>query len=573
MEKKMNNTNIILLLLNTIKGKKGWIIFSTIVLVVIAAIIPSISEIDRDIYSFYGVIGIMSIIVVLFFNCINDLSFLHEDNKFSYYKSKPILLKTQIFIHMISNLIFMAYLFIILFIIFLFYPNNDMLYLFKMIIPFTSILIMVTTLSSIITGNSFIAAIMSIFNMLLPIIIYLIVTFMLSVAGDIVYGFGPQIIINQFSNFYRLDYIYFANIDDPINITYISIFLIMILSIFSIITQVIKRRKNEDIGKFIIFSGYRNLVAVISCMIVPMVLSNLYILTDNISMKVLTCIILSALSYYLIVAFFEKSFKIPVKSLFMFAKFMVLIISFSSIAVGVSYKNFEFIPEIEDIEFAGISGYYKIFEDNNKQFNGNIYKEKANIEYIKNIHKIFIDEKDLYKKELNTNASSYNDVYIYYKLKNGNNIIRKYRYMEYKDFEDNINIYTYKLVNSDESKSQLFKWIVDEKMYNLLECEINGEYDVFLVTNEDKYLLRENLIKDLKNIEITGTSLWDSIFYNEYFNKNRSVKYTIYFSSTKDKISIDNENLESYSLIYKQMDITDEFKNTINYIDSLVKKY
>lgn len=54
----------------------------------------------------YIVLGIIEAFIIIFINCLIDNSFLHNDSKLAYYKSKPVSINTQIVVNTSVNIFF-----------------------------------------------------------------------------------------------------------------------------------------------------------------------------------------------------------------------------------------------------------------------------------------------------------------------------------------------------------------------------------------------------------------------------------------------------------------------------------
>ena len=167
------------LFINSLKGKKNWFFLSTVIIFVTTLLIPYILKAEEE---FFILFGIVETFVIVFLNCLTDNSFLHNDSKLAYYKSKPVSFREQISINIASNIVFTGFLLVLIALSVVFQGlDYEIFESFKIIIPWLAAGIFLVSLSSILTGNTLMAGAMTIFNFCLPFIIYLIILFVISI--------------------------------------------------------------------------------------------------------------------------------------------------------------------------------------------------------------------------------------------------------------------------------------------------------------------------------------------------------------------------------------------------------
>ena len=210
MEKK---NNFMPMLLYSIKEKRNWVLLSTVIIFLTTLVIPYILRADEETFIMFGIVELF---ILVFINCLVDNSFLHNESKLAYYRSKPVPLRNQIIINIATNAVFMVYLLVLIVLSVVFQGlNPEILEVFKMLIPWLLAIILLSSLSSILSGNTLMAGAMTIFNFCLPLIILLVTMFVFTILENIVIGFSADVLNDYFiDNVYRLDYLYLKrNID------------------------------------------------------------------------------------------------------------------------------------------------------------------------------------------------------------------------------------------------------------------------------------------------------------------------------------------------------------------------
>lgn len=581
MEQKRNNI-FMPLLFNNLKSKKNWFFLSTVIIFVTTLLIPYILGSDGEFFIFFGIVEVF---ILAFINCLVDNSFLHNDSKLAYYKSKPATFREQISINIIVNLVFAAYM-LLLIVLSVVFQNLDyrILESFKFLIPWLSAGIFLVSLSSILAGNTLVAGIMTIFNFALPGIIFLILQFMFSILENIVPGFSANVLMDYFvSSFYKLEYIYFVEYSErAVDFIYFLLLGIILTGITLLIFKMLKRRKNENTGNLIAFDGYKYFVSVLACLIVPAFFS---VISSgrNILNEIIVSLLMAALTYYIIIAVMEKSFKISRLSIKVFISSMVVFVALTggTVAIANQYKNA--VPDAQDVNIAYIGNNSWIYNDIDRyietegkvsneiseedisqikeRFNVVLFNDKKNIETIINLHKeVLLDQNYSYGEYYSQ------DLMIVYYMNDGSRIIRDYKINSDNDARNiKKDEFASELLNSQEFKINKYYYLYDEDFLNNNDYSINiqlrndgKEIDPEKSINIDK--IRPYLIKDIEeghyNIENAFMALRN---YNyEPFMEYKEMGYFLEIN-----IRDNNDNTKD---TYQIIQINEGFENTREFL-------
>lgn len=510
MEQKRNNI-FMPLLFNNLKAKKNWFFLSIVIIFITTLLIPYILGSDAE---FFIMFGIFEVFVLVFINCLVDNSFLHNDSKLAYYKSKPATFTEQISVNIIINLIFAAFL-LGLIVLSVMFQRLDyrILESFKMIIPWLSAGIFLAALSSILSGNTLVAGVMTVFNFALPGIIFLIIQFMFSILENLVPGFSANVLMDMFiEKFYKLDYIYFIVYSEKsVNVVYFLLLAAILTFIMLLIFKMLKRRKNENTGNFIAFDGFKYFVSVLACLIVPALFS-VVSYSGNLTNEIIVSLLMAALTYYIIIAVIEKSFRISRLSLKVFIVSMTIFIAATGVTIVFANQYKNVVPKAEDVKMVYIGNNRWIYneinnyienEDNEelsefiKRNNVILFKDKENIETIRELHRELISNQNY-----DTGDYYINSVVIVYYMNDGSYIIRDYKINkddENNEVKDEI---ASRLFNSKEFKENRFYYLYDEKYYSSNDYDFNirlrhDARDEDLSYSVDFNEIRPYLIKDI----------------------------------------------------------------------------
>lgn len=588
---KLKNTmprNFKNLLWNSLREKRNWFVLSAVILAVTVIIIPLLME--RDVSEENIVIGIVEVFIIVFINILLDLSYLHNYRKFTYYQSKPITNMQMIDIVIVSNLIFAMFFMSILYVISAMF-GFDLLSLFVVPIAWMVIGIFLAPLSSLLAGNIVIAGIATIFNFAIPVSLLGVIYFGVSIVENIALGFSADIIMEKLiDTFYRIDYLYFIKLVDEPNWLIFSVLLFTICFIlYFITTKLSVGRKNERIGDQIVFTGYKNFVALIVTTLIPLAFSSALYNNDYVA-KLISFVILGSITFYVTIAIFEKSFIIDKSAFKLLAAFMALFILFISIT-GVVVRRYEsYIPESEEIVAAFINGSDYIYIDDKRDIDGisdldleiakkydqiNIFTSKESIEAIRSIQKSVIE---------NQKYRNYGEVHIVYFLKNGDKLSRYYRLLYDYSYEEDIDIeevnadldkYAQVLEDTDDYRNQALRFIYDDdfsRNWKMTEVEINSEGNDKLYLNSDElYELRMRLKQDLEvnmNKEENSLSMVlrqdiGAYFDYYYYEKVNTVEREVHVPSFSIRIKYGSE----YD---RYLNMSNQNKNTSEYILMLI---
>ncbi len=578
MEKR---NNFMPMLLYSIKEKRNWVFLSTVIIFLTTLLIPYILRADEE---FFIMFGIVELFILVFINCLVDNSFLHNESKLTYYGSKPVTLSRQILINIVTNAVFTVYLIaLIVLSVIIQRVDYEIFEVFKMLIPWLMAIILLASLSSILSGNTLMAGAMTIFNFCLPLIILLVTMFVFTILENAVIGFSADILNDYFiNNVYRLDYLYFVRYIDnsSIDLIYVLLLIAVIVFISLLIHKFIKRRKNENTG-FIAFNGFKYFVAVLACMIIPAFFS-ISMRYTNIISKLIISALLAVLSYYIIIAFIEKSFRISKSSIKVFLVSMAVFtaVTGGTVLVASQYKNY--VPNPEDVKMAYIGnqswsvneidrflkGDYKSENSDFNEWkrNRNIvtYEDMDSIKYITELHREILKDQTFYHQ---SEYYGQNNFVIAYWLKDGSSVIRHYTLTAQEPFtkgnEVKIEIAN-KLINSRDYKKQNFYYLYDTEYYegrNLYAKVRNiNDYTEYKDIKLDD--IREVLVKDIENLKLTNDKAFIELFSNGgHYSKEYMLNEPGYYLEIYEKFS--NADEKYFSEIY----IDKNFVNTLKYFE------
>ena len=585
MEKK---NNFMPMLIYSIKEKKNWVLLSTVIIFLTTLLIPYILRVDEEVFIMFGIVELFILVLI---NCLVDNSFLHNESKLTYYSSKPLTLSRQIMINIVTNSVFTAYLLVLIVLSVVFQGlDYEIFRVFKMLVPWLAAIILLASLSSILSGNTLMSGAMTIFNFCLPLIIYLVIMFIFTILENVVIGFSAQSLSEYFlNNIYRLDYLYFTRYIDHGTVDFVYLLLLSIILIFisMLIRRFIKRRKNENTG-FIVFNGFKYFVAVLACLIIPAFFSISMSGYTGIASRLIISALLAVLSYYIIIAFIEKSFRISKLSIKVFAVSMAIFaaVMVSTVAVANQYKDF--VPDPADVKMSFVGNQRWYVTDIDRYINGkypyenmdisdwkrnrNIitYEDKDIIENITELHKEILKDQTFYHQ---STYYGINNFVIAYWMKDGSTVIRNYTLTPTdqltKEHEAK-NELANKIINSKDYKEQKFYYLYDEKYYSgrNLYVKLRNINDYSMVL-EDISLndgLRDVLIKDIDNLFIKNDGAFIELIlnFNMNYNKDAQLREQVYLLEIYEKTSnSDGEYSEKY---FDEIYLNDKYVNTLNFL-------
>jgi hypothetical protein len=552
MEKKLTRSEVFIsLLINSLKSKRNWFLLSAVIILVSTLLIPYILKIGEEVFILFGIVETFFIV---FINCLVDNSFLHSDNKLAYYKSKPVPLKDQMVINIIINVVLAAFLLALTAVsIAAIKTDHELFYAYKLAVPWILAGIFIASLSSVLSGNTLMAGAMTIFNFALPAIIFLIIYFIFTILENIVAGFSADVLMDYFLNsVYRIEYLYFFEYvenNKPVDLVYILILAVILIIVGILILRCIKKRKNENTGNFIAFDGYKYFVSVIASLILPSAFA-VSSYGQSIWGKIAVCAVIAGLSYYIINAVMEKSFKISALSIKVFAASMAMFAVMTGGTVAVANQYRDVVPDPDDVRMAYIGnmrGAYNslnqgddISEDDiinmQKNMGTVIFEDIQNITSITDLHRDLITDQSY-------NSSEYyyrQNVVISYLMKDGSIMTRDYKIKTAQDAsksetKDNL---AHRLISSEEMKRRKYYFLYDEGYSNKNNLYVyvgNDGSGQIAADNIDIDEIRQYLINDTdKQYNELSNSFSVLLFYN-YDMPNIDAKEAYYKESRESR--------------------------------------
>lgn len=554
------------LLINQLREKRNWSILTGVILLITVVIVPMLM--NSDLHEGHIVIGIFEVFLIVFVNTIIDFNYMHDQRKFGYYLSKPVRSIKRINIILLANMMFATFFMILLWFIAAF--NHLELYeLFIFPSAWLFIIILLSGLSSILTGNSIVAAIVTWFNFGLPIFLLGVVYFIVETLSNLAVGLNTYSIMDYFiEEIYRIDIIYFFKFISEVSwVGYFTTLIIISSIIYGLIILLNKRRLNEKIGEYLIFYGYKYFIALLLSTLVTYLFS--LILNDNeFIARILSFIILGSVTYYVVLVILEKSFRHKAFVYKLLAVFMVFFVVSVSLAGFIIKKAESHIPEISEIRGIFISNGEHIYLEEKEHSirvselewedrqnpEVNIYTSNAAITNLTSLHK------ELIRDHRYNNYVSFNMVYF---LKDGTTINRYFEVKyEDEDYNTQLEVLSKEFEKLDEYKQAVMPVLYDpiyESIALKLDIYTQGTVTLELSTDEFK-VLKEALIKDIEYIiDNSMGSLSALTNYGGYFNVYRDMKVV---EETKE-VRNDYYGIRIYSNEFNQhIDINEHFINT-----------
>ncbi len=586
--KNMMKNNLDLLIYN-LKNKKNWFLVSFIIMVITLIIMPIIlgTGYNEGILIF----GILEIGTLLSLNAFIDFSFYHDNRKLTYYLSKPVTRMARINSLILSNLVYLLVLLLFLVGIGFFSGilAEDIKMLFTPAVPWLIIEIFVIALSASLTGNIISAGIASIINFTLPLSILAIIYYGFEVIGHFALGFNPMILFNTFiDNIYRIDILYFIKYINDFSLDYFLVLALWLILVYALTIYNVKKRKNERTGEFIVSDGYKNMISILLASLVPIGFSEVFYNT-SIAGRITSFILLSGLTYYLINAILEKSFKIKRSAIKVFVSFIIFF-GFFVFGTNIAANKFETkVPlpeEISSVYFESDSSvlinmgeyqrYQQIYNVDEKDIAESsyaiLYTDKENIENIINFHKEVIENQDYY------HGSSFNIVYFY---NNGERIYRYYNLKGNETYDKGKDHFLKEIVKSKEFKEKKLPFVYDDDFFKNMKISDfrisfeseDGYEDLDIKQNEiNMDILRAKLERDYNTVFYTKDNnlryiLMDRygyFYYQDDYNHNEVAREIKTFIINFDQKIGNRGRSDNFSIR-----ITEEFKETYEFLDAL----
>lgn len=585
MEQKTSSCKNITLFLNAMKNKKNWFFISFVTVLVTTVVIPFVLKSSQN--NLFIVLGIFEVFAITFLNCMIDNSFLHTDSKLSYYKSKPVSLEAQIFTNAILNMVLAFMMMAIVTVSIIYNQAFHCFSYYTMIIPWLIVGVLVATLSSVLSGNTIVAGVVTIFNFMLPMLVFFIILFVFSILEDVVVGFSTNILMDLMSaKILKLDYIYFLEYTyRSIDIFYVIFFAALVVVLTALIYLAVRRRENENTGSFIVFDGYKYFVSVFVSLIIPAFIMTMLVYGVGVRNRVFVFIILCLLSYYLLIAILEKSFKISRLSVEIFvcciAAFMIIVLC--TVLVADYFKDY--VPEAEDVNMAYIGDNIWAFSDLNgvrkedkssklteffeyaAKYNIIIYADRDNIESITNIHRELLTDREYDYQRYDSDQAV-----IAYWMKDGSVVMRDYRIDTDGHGGKNSPSNAEKdrisepVVKSAEFKKRRFPYIYSDVLSAMpISYNISAEDGAIIASGKEKMgELKACLKSDIDRIIDESDNSFEYLIMGEhlftpyayYSDGSRGGTYIIYLEN-----AIGSKGIEIYA--------DDLFTDTVEFIENI----
>ena len=600
------------LIIHSLKSKKNWFLLNITICIVVAIVLPVLF---KSAYEFFAVSSLFIASVIILISTFSDLVFLHDDRKISYYLSKPIGLTKKLNISLVSNIIFCTVTFVVTFIIaicagsvlselsYTRFFDNYLSYVYVMY-AWLMVLIFVITLSSELTGSTIISALVSVFNFALPLIFYFVIYYIFYILDFVILGIDAGIMSQIFlEKILPLEEIYFLDyVNGNIDVFYFVRLIAFCMVIYIITLLLAKIRKNEKTGEAIVHSGFKYFMSLFASLIAPMLVT-LVMVDSNLYTLVIVLVILSTLSYYILISAFNKTFRISVQALKIYIPFIiVIIITIFSTAFILNEKG-AYIPDESDVKAVCIGNGTSYLKDaqmlQRTSYNWGSLIEADYDEVKDNDSLIILHEKENIKRVIELQQmllsdeepkDSYSEIFIIYYLNNGDKVVRTYLLpADYKDVLSQRDISIIKkimeIARTEEFINVRYKVLVDEYYLNNVKLD---EVSVYLKgemkTLEDfdyktfaKYFIED--YKELINNEANANRVsLQAIYYIRNYNY---IKENYYKETVDEKVQEYNKNnISDLNLIHSVDDgisldyiiLNSNYVKTKLYIESLIKE-
>ncbi|MBI9012608.1 MAG: hypothetical protein JEZ08_10300 [Clostridiales bacterium] len=460
------------LLIHHLLEKKNWAVLTLIVLIITVMILPMLM--DTDISEEYIAMGVAEVFIVILVNCLIDFNYLHDSKKYGYYLSKPISSIKRIHMVLISNALFATFFMGLLCLIGIIL-KLEIFEMFLVSSAWLLMLILLTSLSSLLSGNTIIAGLSTAFNFALPLFIMGVMYFAMDIVGDIVIGINVDIIMDYIiQNIYKIESLYLIEYGYNMSIMYFVVLGCNCLVIYGFMRWALKHRKNERIGEHIVFNGYKYFIALIFSIMVPFIFTNALYNHEYVT-KLISFVILGTLTYYVALVILEKSFtlkKVAIKLLVIFMVVFLSIVLASGFAVKLIEKNIPDISEIDSI-FVSSTDYILLPGDNDyvhlrdidtedvEKIKLPVYQSDEAKQLVLDLHKSLID---------NPNYYYHTNVNIVYYLKDGSKTSRYFDLGYHgEDYNEKLEVILTKLMSTKEHKKIVYPFFYNDDYRNSLK--------------------------------------------------------------------------------------------------------
>lgn len=460
------------LLIHHLLEKKNWAVLTLIVLIITVVILPMLM--DSDISEEYIAMGVAEVFIVILVNCLIDFNYLHDSKKYGYYLSKPMSSIKRIHMVLISNALFATFFMGLLCLIGI-VLKLDMIESFLVSSGWLIMLILLTSLSSLLSGNTIIAGLSTAFNFAIPLLIMGVMYFAMDIVGDIVIGINVDILMDYIiQHIYKIESLYLLEYVYNMSVMYFVVLGCNCLVIYGLMRWALKHRRNERIGEHIVFNGYKYFIALMFSIMVPFIFtSNLY--SQEYVTKIIAFVILGSLTYYVSLVILEKSFKLKKVAIKLLVTFMVVFVSVV-LASGFTVKLLGMnVPDITEIDSIIVSSTNRAFlpskndhvnlrnidSEDIEKYKLPVYQSEEAKQLIIDLHQSLIN---------NSNYNYHTDINIVYYLKDGS---KKTRYFDLGYFKgennEELNEIFEELRKTKEHKENVYPYFYKDDYRDLLK--------------------------------------------------------------------------------------------------------
>lgn len=571
------------LLLHALLEKKNWVILTLVVLAVSVFILPIM--IRTSIHSEFIVLGIIEVCIVVIVNCFIDFNYLHDARKFGYYMSKPISNLQRLHLNYLANGIFAAVFLGALLMVSL-VLDHQILDWFLVPVSWLIFIVLLIGLSSQLSGNTIIAALATAFNFALPAIVLGMLYFAMDIVSDIAIGFNVNLIMDYIlSNIYRLDYLYIIQYTYDFSWSYFVVMIVVSGFIYLMTRWAIKHRKNERIGEHIMFKGYKYFIGMAFSVLVPFIFTQITNDGDYM-MKLVSFILLGAITYYIALIVLDKSFKlkpVAIKILVVFMSIFIVIVAIAGFAI-LSVERV--LPEASEVAAVLVSNSDHVILPMDQSFRRQVtsleyedliqldlplYESEDAIEYIIALHDIIVHEDRNKIKDYNSD-----NLNIIYFMKDGTTVKRYFSIPYSEELRSAAMNQTMKnLMTTDDNKAVRFPIILSETYRNHfkeLRFDIDKDERFVLESKADIEGFVAAFKLDLeKYFEIADENIYSIGYNNQYINfplmNREKVETTQVGEDEYLYVSIYSD--DSY---VQGFDIPSYFDHTRTFISTIIKE-
>lgn len=297
------------LITHSIYRKLPWLVLGFIVILITVILLPIILR--GEIREGNIALGIFLMIALGFISAIVDSMFLHRQGRFIDVASKPVSLFEQLMVKISINVSFSLVWMLALMLISQ-VMGYDLCDLFSAMIPLSMVIVFVAVISSLLSGTTLFASVLTWFNFALPVILVGIIHSILILVNTEVKALNVGDMMERVTNSWiPLERLYFAIYADDFHLFSYIIHILLALGALTLIVWFLSRiRYHENIGETIVFKGYKQAVT----MMLATMAGYIFILTvdnDILLTSSLAFALLYALVYYCIMMVHYRSFRVP----------------------------------------------------------------------------------------------------------------------------------------------------------------------------------------------------------------------------------------------------------------------